>query len=247
MRMPATPRAATLLLLLLLVTGAAAAATSGCVPAMPAGAWDSHAHVTDPGRFPPAAGAAYTPGVHTVWDNAVFEHALGCERVVLVQPSIYGADNAMLLDALRALGPARARAVVVLDDDGGGSGGGVRVVLDHLAGTRGPPAADDAHVDALERLLASNSTWVKVSAPYRLLAAGRHHHPDDEFRALDPLIRRLLRAAPSRLVYGSDWPHTRFEGLDIAPWTRHLLNMTRGDDALRRRLFVDNARRLWAP
>ena len=55
----------------------------------------------------------------------------------------------------------------------------------------------------------------------------------------------LLRVAPSRLVYGSDWPHTRFEGLDIKPWTVHLLDLMNGDAELARKLFKDNAVDLW--
>ncbi|POR32233.1 4-sulfomuconolactone hydrolase [Tolypocladium paradoxum] len=82
---------------------------------MPDGAWDSHLHVLDPVRYPPLPGAAYRPGVHTVWDNAIFEHSIGCEHVVMVQPSIYGTDNTLLMESLRAYGSERARGVVVLD------------------------------------------------------------------------------------------------------------------------------------
>ena len=41
---------------------------------------------------------------------------LGVERAVLVQPSVYGTDNAALLDALAAAGP-RVRGVAVVGDD----------------------------------------------------------------------------------------------------------------------------------
>jgi predicted TIM-barrel fold metal-dependent hydrolase len=57
---------------------------------------------------------------------------LGIDRVVLVQPSVYGADNSCLLDALSSLGD-RARGVVVL------SGAETRGQLEemHAAGVRG--------------------------------------------------------------------------------------------------------------
>ena len=84
---------------------------------MPNGAWDSHHHVMDPIRFPPQSNAQYTPGLHTVWDNAIFEHRLGCEHVVMIQPSFYGNDNTFMIDSLRAYDPDRARAVVVFDAD----------------------------------------------------------------------------------------------------------------------------------
>ncbi len=42
--------------------------------------------------------------------------ALGVERAVLVQPSVYGTDNRAMLDALDA-DPARLRGVAVVDFD----------------------------------------------------------------------------------------------------------------------------------
>lgn len=41
--------------------------------------------------------------------------ALGVQRVVLVQPSVYGNDNACMVDAIAALGQHRARGVAVVD------------------------------------------------------------------------------------------------------------------------------------
>src|SRR6185503_18177565 len=42
--------------------------------------------------------------------------SLGLERVIVIQPSIYGADNGALLDSIGQLGPDRARGVAVIDD-----------------------------------------------------------------------------------------------------------------------------------
>jgi predicted TIM-barrel fold metal-dependent hydrolase len=57
---------------------------------------------------------------------------LGISRVVVVQPSVYGADNACTLDAIQQLGPG-ARGVAVIDDATSAS------ALDdmHRAGIRG--------------------------------------------------------------------------------------------------------------
>ena len=82
---------------------------------MPGGAWDFHHHVMDPIRFPSQPNAQYTPGLYTVWDNAMFEYRLGCEHVVMIQPSFYGNDNTFMIDSLKAYGPDRALAVVVFD------------------------------------------------------------------------------------------------------------------------------------
>lgn len=86
------------------------------VPAFqpPAGSCDCHVHVFDGARFPFAARRSYTPGAARVEDLLAFERRLGIDRIVLVQPSVYGFDNAALLDALGRLG-ARARGVAVID------------------------------------------------------------------------------------------------------------------------------------
>ncbi|KAJ6441612.1 tim barrel metal-dependent protein [Purpureocillium lavendulum] len=282
---------------------------------LPEGAWDSHFHVIDPIRFPPVPNAAYQPGTYTVWQNSIFEHSIGCDQVVMVQPSIYGTDNRLLVDSLKAYGPARARGVVVFDVENTttvqlaewnsiGVRGvrinlqsinatesvdelertlrvhadavkpfnwvlqlyapmelipsieafvptlGVRVVFDHFGDPKMPaPTGDPQKLDpysisgfaAMVRLLQQGHTWVKISAAYRVSKL-----PGPNYSDTDPLARELFRAAPSRVVYASDWPHTRFEGLDIRPWNAHLLDMVGTNLDLKRRLFRDNALELWS-
>lgn len=93
-------------------TGSVAADPSA---ALPDGATDTHVHVFDGARFPFAGGRAYTPGPAPLAALATFLSAHRLNRAVLVQPSVYGTDNACLLDALRHFGPARARGVAVID------------------------------------------------------------------------------------------------------------------------------------
>jgi predicted TIM-barrel fold metal-dependent hydrolase len=292
-------------------------ATASCTPSdprMPDGAWDSHHHVMDPIRFPPQPGAEYVPTVNTVWNNALFEHRIGCEHVVMIQPSFYGTDNTFMLDSLRAYDPDRARAVVVFDAanitmkqlqawDLMGVRGvrlnfatsdirpkvedleasikqyasiiepldwviqiyiamdlipgiealiptlGVRVVFDHIGNPTMPNLSNSTEkldpytiqgFGSMVRLLQKGTTYVKISGPYRPSKL-----PWPDYLDLDPLVLELLRIAPSNIVYGSDWPHTRFDGLDIKPWTDHLLDLTERNNELASRLFRDNARDLW--
>lgn len=80
---------------------------------LPHGSCDTHVHVFGPqSRYPLDARRGYTPHVCTLDDYRRVMHALGIERAVLVQPSVYGTDNRALLDALRA-GGAAFRGVVV--------------------------------------------------------------------------------------------------------------------------------------
>lgn len=78
-------------------------------------ACDCHVHVFDPGRFAYVAARSYTPAEASVDALVAFEAGLGMERVVLVQPSVYGRDNRCLVDALTQLGPLHARGVAVID------------------------------------------------------------------------------------------------------------------------------------
>ncbi|EXM20692.1 hypothetical protein V3481_016622 [Fusarium oxysporum f. sp. vasinfectum] len=280
---------------------------------MPNGSWDSHLHVLDPVRFPPIPGS-YEFGTYTAWDATIEETRLGCSHMVLIQPSVYGNDNTLLIDTLKAFGPNRALGVIVFDvantsaaqlqewNDLGVRGVrlnfqstgdappakelrdmmqwyadairpfswvlqiyiamkdiptiesviptlGVKVVIDHLGHpdipkSNGSGTALDPHTlsgfDSMLRLLKGGNTWVKVSAVYRLSQA-----PGPLYTDLDPIILEFSKAAPSRLVYASDWPHTRFEGLDIKPWTSHLLDLTGDRTELRNKLFRDNAQELW--
>ncbi len=82
--------------------------------ALPRGACDSHFHIFGPrDRYPYATERNYTPPDASVADYLKLIEALGIERQVIVQPSVYGTDNTRTLDALRELGPT-CRGVVVI-------------------------------------------------------------------------------------------------------------------------------------
>lgn len=84
--------------------------------ALPAGSCDSHVHVFGPPDHPGlAADRHYTPGAAAAEDLVAHQQALGLERMVIVQPTPYGADNRCTLEAARSLG-RRARAVAVIAD-----------------------------------------------------------------------------------------------------------------------------------
>ncbi len=83
---------------------------------IPPGACDCHVHIYED-RFALSPTATFRPPSATVEDYRSVQRALGLERVVLVQPTGYGFDNACLLEALSALGPTSARGVVVVPPD----------------------------------------------------------------------------------------------------------------------------------
>lgn len=80
-----------------------------------AGACDTHVHVIGPpAQYPMTAQRQYTPD--TASTTALQQHLQrqGLQRVVVVQPSVYGFDNRCLCDALHTLGP-QARGIAVCD------------------------------------------------------------------------------------------------------------------------------------
>lgn len=286
---------------------------------LPPGSWDSHMHIIDPERYPLSPTAIYKPSKFSVAQAVSFESSIGASNFVIVQPSIYHNDNSCLLDALRILGPARARGVVAFDPQQtppsllhdwhklGVRGvrinlqstaqsmadaeieavlhryadavrplgwviqlyipmgmvttlerlvpalGGVKIVIDHMGSPDFPSSSSSSTaplVDpyttldgfaSLVRLLQAGSTYVKMSAPYRL--SKRHNY----LRDVEPVARELLRVAGrSNVLFATDWPHTRFEGLNIRPWIEHVTNWCEGDQRLVERVFKGNAEDLWA-
>ena len=82
---------------------------------VPAGACDCHLHIIgDPHLFPLSPARSYTPSTATVDDMQTMHRALGVERAVIAQISIYGADNGCALDAIKKLGK-KARGIAMID------------------------------------------------------------------------------------------------------------------------------------
>ncbi len=86
-----------------------------------------------------------------------------------------------------------------------------------------------------------NACSTKITGPTRINARPAPEHPD-----VRPLAEALVAAASDRLVWGSDWPHVALWGRmpgdgdlvdDLARWGL--------DEAARRRVLVDNPRRLY--
>jgi len=92
--------------------------------------WDCHVHVFDDSA--PARAGHYRPVARPLADIEALAAAHGVQHLVLVQPSIYGSDNALLLKALRVQ-PGRHRGVVVIDS----SIGEAELDAMHAAGVRG--------------------------------------------------------------------------------------------------------------
>ena len=84
---------------------------------LPLGATDCHAHLFGPqSRYPMLPKTHFVPHEHSLEDYAHMLRRLGCDRAVLVQPSVYGTDNRLIEEALRSPPAGIAlRGVAVVD------------------------------------------------------------------------------------------------------------------------------------
>ncbi|KAJ5641975.1 hypothetical protein N7490_005975 [Penicillium lividum] len=90
---------------------------------------------------------------------------------------------------------------------------------------------------SLISLLQAGNTYIKVSAPYRLTNDTAQHQ-------LKAMAREFLAAAPERTIYATDWPHTRFTGIDINPFTEWCLDLCSDVPGLAEKLFRRNTERM---
>ncbi|MBX6374040.1 MAG: amidohydrolase family protein [Acetobacteraceae bacterium] len=265
----------------------------------PPGTCDCHMHVYGPPeRYPVAPGAKPPPaGADLARYRDAVMRRLGLSRVVVVQPSAYGMDNACTLDAVAALGPEVARAVVAVTPETpeaelarlhalGARGarfvlvpahpmldweslpavaarvaplgwhvqlqfdGGTLperealiralpcpVVIDHNGRFHDPVPPDREPVRALLRLLETGRVWVKCSSPYGVSRAGPPDYAD-----VAAIARAIIRTAPERVVWGSNWPHPN-PPPDHRPDEAALFDLLGDwvpDEATRRRILADN-------
>jgi predicted TIM-barrel fold metal-dependent hydrolase len=96
----------------------------------PAPGWDCHVHVFDASAA--RAGSHYQPVTRPLAEIEAVAQAHGCGHVVIVQPSVYGTDNTLMLQALRGA-RGRHRGVVVLHGDEADA----ELDAMHAAGVRG--------------------------------------------------------------------------------------------------------------
>ena len=84
---------------------------------LPRRACDTHAHIMGPkARYEYSPARIYTPPDCLLNDYLHMLDTLGVERAVLVQPSVYGTDNTVMLEAMKTAN-GRLRGVAVVADD----------------------------------------------------------------------------------------------------------------------------------
>jgi predicted TIM-barrel fold metal-dependent hydrolase len=128
----------------------------------------------------------------------------------------------------------------------------VPVVFDHFGGAQAALGVDQPGFADLLELVKSGKAYVKISGAYRASKLA----PDYPDAA--PLARALIAANADRIVWGTDWPHPD----SVTPPDRKITDVTplfqiddgrlfnqlpvwAPDDAIRRKILVDNPARLY--
>jgi predicted TIM-barrel fold metal-dependent hydrolase len=92
--------------------------TSAPARRAPAYSCDCHFHIFGPPDcYPFAEDRSYTPPEAGAAEYLAMLATLGIERMVIVQPSVYGFDNRCSMDAIAAFGLHRARGIVMVPPD----------------------------------------------------------------------------------------------------------------------------------
>ena len=114
------------------------------------------------------------------------------------------------------------------------------IVIDHLGRLPQPAGIDHPAFAVIRRLLGGGRTWLKLSGAYMDTKAGPPGYSD-----VGTVARAFVKAAPERMAWGSDWPHTTADATPDDAVLFDLLADWAPDKTVRRRILVDNPAALY--
>jgi predicted TIM-barrel fold metal-dependent hydrolase len=264
------------------------------------GAVDCHAHILGPfDQYPLDSRRKFTPTVALVPAYCTMLESLGVSRAVIVQASVYGADNRCTVDAIRDLnargvaargvglvlpgtprdelqamyrngirglrlnhlfpGPINGKTIAPYVEMAHKYGfhlqlfqppaallsvlpilvdAGVTWVVDHLGMIPAAQGTSSPEFALLCDALQCGRGWVKLSGFYRISQAAA-------YADVQPMVQALYAAAPTRCVWGTDWPHTDVIRLPDTAQLLDRLLVWLPDDHARQRVLIDNPAELY--
>ena len=167
---------------------------------------------------------AFNPQHGGTFDSELFDRTAGWCAELGWQIELHSAP-----DDLVALAERLARA-------------DIPIVIDHMGRVDVSLGTDQEPFRVLLDLVGEDHIWVKLTGADRITKAGP---PYDD---VAPFARALIDAAPDRMVWGSDWPHSAYFDPAKMPNDGVLTNLLlefAPESAVRDRILVDNAARLF--
>ena len=122
------------------------------------------------------------------------------------------------------------------------------VVIDHMARVNPPEGLEQPAFQLLLDLLKDQKFWVKVTGADKLCRSDVHSYFGLPFVDVIPFARALIAAAPNRIIWGTDWPHSNNFAPGKTPNDGDLLELLAQfapDEATRRKILVDNPAALY--
>jgi 2-pyrone-4,6-dicarboxylate lactonase len=116
----------------------------------------------------------------------------------------------------------------------------VPYIIDHMGRVQASDGVDGGAFRTLLALLQNPRAWVKISAADRISATAGPPYAD-----VVPLARALVDAAPERVLWGTDWPHTNVRAMPDDADLVALLEQFVPDARTRDMILVDNPQRLY--
>lgn len=115
------------------------------------------------------------------------------------------------------------------------------IVFDHLGQLKPPAGTEHPAYGVIRGLMDKGRAWVKLSGAYSNTLIGPPTYAD-----ATKIAQAYVKAAPERLVWGSDWPHpSETEHKPDDALLFDLLAVWAPDDATRNRILVANPEALY--
>jgi predicted TIM-barrel fold metal-dependent hydrolase len=115
----------------------------------------------------------------------------------------------------------------------------VPFIIDHMGRVQAQHGLNQQPFKLLLDLMKNELAWIKVSGPERISATGKPY--------LDaiPFARKLIEAAPGRVLWGTDFPHPNVKEMPNDGALVDLFPLICDDEAQRRKILIDNPTRLY--
>jgi len=114
------------------------------------------------------------------------------------------------------------------------------LVFDHLAHVPRDAGVESPAYKTMRKLIDQGRTWVKLSGAYQDTKVGPPTYADAA-----PVAQAYAKAAPERMVWGSDWPHPTEKDKPDDAVLFDLLAVWVPDEATRNHILVQNPEALY--
>jgi predicted TIM-barrel fold metal-dependent hydrolase len=124
----------------------------------------------------------------------------------------------------------------------------IPVVIDHIARIKPAEGLNQPAFHLLLDLLNQKHVWVKVSGADKICGTEVHSYFGLPFVEVIPFARAVIAAAPDRVIWGTDWPHSNNFAPGHTPNDGDLVDLLAEfapDEEVRKKILVDNPAALY--